>query len=258
MNPTKPIGFFTIALLLFVSLGKDCKGEYETEARNNLDGMGIAKAYTDPRSFKYVTAKGAKVESVVAVPPAALEAIDRGLQRRIDRFRIMFPAWTAATNVAGTRVFLIHPNRLMAPPGDTTIYPICKLESIPGAPCFYTNGIKTAGTVLGMDDYLDAIDLDPPLVLPHQAPTWEWLDYLAAATHNEDEHRSGWLNRRNDPTGVFYNFIGVNDVHPWQWGEPVPYLTKEPQQDFPSHCLPTPKDVEKFMQELKRAGYDVH
>lgn len=254
MTPTKPISLLIIALLVFVSLGKNCKGEYETEARNNLDGMGIAKSYTDPRSFKYVTAKGARVESVDPVPPEALEAIDRGLQRRIDRFRIMFPLWNRATSVAGTRVFLIHPNRLVAPFGDPTIYPPCSLESIPGAPCLYANGIKTAGTVLGLDPYWDAIDLDPPLVLPSQAPTWEWLDYLAAAAHNEDEHRAGYLNKEIAPTGPFYHFQGANDTHPWQWGDPVPYLAKP---DAPFHCLPDPLEVEKFKQSLKEKGVEM-
>jgi hypothetical protein len=236
-------GFLILAAVLHFK-----KTEWEKEVENNLDGMGIQKQYFEPRPFKYVTTLGAIIESVAEVPPQALEAIDRGFQRQIDRFEIMFsragfPSWN--DSVRGTKVFLISPNRLMGVGGDTTVFPVCSLESIPGAPCFYANGIKTAGTVLGMDDYWDAIDLDPIIVLPHQGPTWEWLDYLAAAAHNEREHYAGWKGRRKEPTGFFYNFIGANDQHPQQWdiNNPVPYLTDGfasaiDASDLPHNCFP--------------------
>lgn len=248
-----------IAVILFIALltlaPKCGKGEWNDEVRNNLNRIGIANTDSQPRSFRQTTRQGAIIDSVVTVPQHGLDALDRGLQRRIDRFAIMFPGWPAARSVAGTRVLFIHPNRTYGPDGTPSAR--CSLESIPGAPCLFVGGIKTAGTVLGTHDLWDAIDLDPPLVLPHQAEgNWQWLEYLAAAAHNEDEHRAGWLNLRNNPTGVFYQFLGANDVHPWQWGTPVPYLHNDEIDrlipKIPHACVPVPteKELKKIADEL--------
>lgn len=265
MSPTKPMGplrLLVIALLVFISLGKGCGGWHD-ELRHNLNGMGIGNHDSLPRPYRYRTPKGAIVESVDPVPQSALDALDRGFQRRIDRFRDprMWPLFTAATQVAGTRVIFVRPNRLMPPIGDTRPpTPPCVLESIPGAPCLYTNGIKTAGTVAGLHDLWNHISLDPPLILPSQHPTWEWLDYLAAAAHNEDEHRSTFLNRKNPPTGMFYNFLGANDIHPFIYdvNNPVPYLVEDELdrliKAIPSHCVPSEDDMKKVKQFLNEGG----
>lgn len=228
------------AVLLAALLFTCCKegdipftmSQWDKEVRSNFNGLGIDQQYFGLRDYKYTTPKGAIVESVVPVPQPALEALDRGFQRQIDRFDQMFAAFPRWPHeVRGTKVFFIHPNRLTAPPGDTTVYPPCSLESIPGAPCLYANGIKTAGTVLGTDDLWNELSRDPVIILPHQADSnWQFLEYLAAAAHNEREHYDGWKYRTKEPTGFFYHFLGANDAHPQQWDtqNPVPYLKADP------------------------------
>lgn len=237
-----------------------CNGSRESEIRDNLTLLGFQKANYQPRNFKYTTPKGAKIESVDPVSPKALEYLDRGLQRRVDRFRIMFPAWAFALSVAGTEVLFLHPNSTFTPEGDPS--PPCSLESIPGAPCLFVKGIKTAGTVVGTNQHWDVIDRNPILVLPSQAAgDWQWLEYLAAAAHNEDEHRAGFLNVHIEPTGLFYHFLGADDTHPWQWGEPVPYLHRDAIDDLipqiPHACLPQASDKEIKKAVKDQLGIDI-
>jgi hypothetical protein len=239
-----------VAALAFLMLGaKGCHNSYDDELRHELNGIGIGNQYSLPRPYSYTTAKGAIVKSVSPVPQSALDAIDRGLQRRIDRFHIIFPLWTAATGIRGTTIYFVHPNYIYDADGNAT--GPCELESIPGAPCVYVGGIKSAGTVAGTSDWWEHIDVNPPLIIPEQSKgDWRWLDYLAEAIHNEDEHRAGWLNRQNEPTGVFYHFLGANDQHPWQWGTEVP-LTQEKRviTSEIGRCIPDDKEARRIVKE---------
>lgn len=251
--------FILLLVVAIAAAGFKCSGGIQKQSWNDelsktLGGatMGIPKTNFEPRPYKYTSAQGAIVESVAPVPQIALDSLDRAFQRRIGRFGIMFPNWTDARVVRGTRVIFVEPNRTYSPEGTPSAP--CRLESIPGAPCIFVHGIKSAGTVAGTNVRWDLLDLDPPLILPHQADgNWQWLDYLEAAAHNEDEHRAGWLNLRNDPTGVFYRFLGVNDNHPWQWGDNVP-LHRESNgvPDEANHCFPivTPEELKKIAAEL--------
>ncbi len=256
-----------IPVLTLAVLGLKCGpgGSWSREAEKNMSGIGIGKHYSDPRPHRLTTSQGAIIESVVPVPQAALDALDRGFQRQIDRFGVMFPFWTAARSIAGTTVIFVHPNSVLQPNGQMT--GPCKLESIPGAPCLYVGGQKSAGTVLGTHRSWEHINLRPPLVLPHQGEgNWQWLEYLEAAAHNEREHHGGWLNVNNEPKNVFYHFLGARDIHPWQWGEtPVPYgsdvieatgeLKFRPafvMPDEANHCMPNPtkEQLKKLSEEL--------
>jgi hypothetical protein len=250
---------FCILLTAMTLVGFRNCDSYDREVEKNLASfaVGIPKTSYQNRKYKYTTPAGNRIESVVPVPATAMTAVDYGVQRRIERFQIIFPNWQP---VPKARILFIHPNSAQTQQPDGTWLPTgpCKLESIPGAPCLYVFGIKTAGTVLGTHSLWDKIDLDPPIVLPHQGEgNWQWLEYLSAATHNEDEHRAGYLNITRQPTDIFNYFLGERDVHPWCWGEPCPPYQEGfakggfVMPDEVKHCLPNPtkKEIDKLINQ---------
>lgn len=211
----------TIVIIFFTSCGlakEITRSEWDQEVIHHFNGLGIANEYTGFRHTQR-TPQGARVKSVVQVPADFLTAVDEGLQRQIDRFATMFPNWTTVRPISDHTILVIHPNPTYSSEGVAS--PPCVTEvNEPGAPCIYVRGIRAAATILGYDDNWTEIDQTPPIVLPHQETQgWRYRDYWVNSIHNEAEHRAGWLNRWNEPTGLFYHFQGANDVHPWQWGE---------------------------------------
>lgn len=178
------------------------RGRWLYEAASLLDHWGIPKPERKWR-FDYTTPKGAKIKSTVEVPASAQTAVDEGIQRCIDRFHRAFPNWDKYQKVSDYDVFFVEPR------GVSEV-------DLPGAPVFEIGGWRAAAATLGCDDHWLQMDKRPIIVAPHQKnQNWSFLPYLSDAVHNEAEHVLGWVHRTYEPTNIFYNFIGANDVHPW-------------------------------------------
>lgn len=209
-----------LLIILAIALTFACKPgdipftqeKWEHQMKDAFNGsIGIPDEYTNLKE-SYTTPRGAKVRSTVPVPPDFLNAIDEGLDRQINRLSGMFPKWTAGKNISDYTVVFVDPN----PGGGQTA---CQNEvTEPGSPCLYIGGQKSAGTAVGTDEQWTELDKVVPIVVPQQqAQQWRFREYFVNSIHNESEHVRGWLNRNNEPTGVFYHFIGEYDVHPWVW-----------------------------------------
>lgn len=201
--------------------------EWDREARNALNFLGIPDTHS---KFKhdYVTPGGVKVRSTVPVPNEYLGHIDTGIRRQIDRLSPHAPAWTAGTNLNEYAVLIVDPNYLFDWNTHQQTPPCVTVENDPGASCLFIGGTKSAGTIVGHDDYFDELDLKPAIVVAHQvANNWTKSEFFTSAIHNESEHLRGWLTRRQEPIGLFYHFQGANDVHPWVfWEEPAALMSK--------------------------------
>lgn len=185
-------------------------GSNDGDVFRALDGMGIPKS---DAGFKrsYTTAAGAKVRSVVDVPPAFLSAIDEGAQLAIDR---RLPGWNAITSPSQVRVLIIEPSTFRDTQHPRYGQKCTNLETEPGAPCLLVNGVQTAGTVVGIQQ-LSAVDLkDSALVIPHQAgQSWAFRSYFVNTLWNETEHLLECVNEgRQGETCLRYQ--GPFDVHP--------------------------------------------
>lgn len=186
---------------------------WEHQMKDALNGtVGIPDTYTNLKET-YTTPRGAKVRSTVPVPPDALNAIDEGLNQQILRLSGMFPAWSVGKNISDYTVVFVDSN-----PGGEQASCVNEVTE-PGSPCLYIGGQKSAGTALGTDERWRDLDTVLPIIVPHQQnQQWRFRQYLVNSIHNESEHVRAWWNRNNEPTGVFYHFIGEYDQHPFVWG----------------------------------------
>src|SRR5687767_11914023 len=102
-----------IALVIFFA---SCKpgdipftvGEWDKEVTKNLNQLGIPDTHSRFQ-HDYTTPQGARIKSVVQVPPQALSDIDEGLQRQITRLSGIFPNWNVYTRVSDYDVLIVHP-----------------------------------------------------------------------------------------------------------------------------------------------------
>jgi hypothetical protein len=177
------------------------------------DGYGIPTS--DIQFTKhYTTPGGSIVDSVVDVPPAALQALDDGVRIQIEAINRARPDWNLGRTLKEYRFAFIEPTR-----NGVTGQRCVNVETDPGSPCLYIKGIQTAGTVLGIQPFSPLKD-HPVIVLPHQgASGWSHLDYLRNSARNESEHRRECFDQikvdgkyRKPPECLQYQ--GANDVPP--------------------------------------------
>jgi hypothetical protein len=217
------LGIVIILVAVFLASCKEgdipfTMDEYDKEFRDQANDWGIPDEDTNFK-YEYTTPGGIKINSVVPVPAAFLGYADEAAQRQVARFAEMFPAWSNARDIRGRRIFIVVPGRLRQV--DGTAGPHCVTEQDdPGAPCLFISGYKAAAATFGCNDLWQKMDQNPPIVLPHQQfQNWQYVQWFKNSVEYEFEHHSGWMNRQNAPTGVFYHFLGANDVHPWMWGD---------------------------------------
>lgn len=163
------------------------------------------------------TPKGARYYSVLPVPPEFLNAIDEGLQSQINRYNAVFPNWANYDQVADYDILIIT--------GDAQ-----NVETAPGSPAMYVQGIQTAGTNIGNSGVPRV--KKPYIVLPQQefvlitVPAtstepakfvrkdmphpWGYLEYWTASVQWESEHVRESVNDR----GYFEKFAISGDSHP--------------------------------------------
>lgn len=209
------------------------QSKWDSEANDALNRIiGIGNENTNFQHF-YTTPGGIKVKSVVPVPDNFLTAADEGTQEQIDRLSRLAPEWVNGKRLTDYTILIVVPNSTYTPEGVPS--PPCQNRfTEPGSPCIYVQGTQAAGTIIGYDDRYQELDIRPAIVVPHQvAQDWRFRDYFKASVHNEGEHVRSWLNKTNNPTGMFYHFQGANDSHPFQFGD-----VKGLKGATVSYCLP--------------------
>lgn len=174
---------------------RSTKAKGEAGMYSALDHLGIPR---HKALFKhaYTTPGGCPVRSTVPVPAEALELIDRGLQRQIERWDAAHPEYAKGKNISEYSVLFIDP---MAWNEFTP----------PGSPAILVQGQQSAGTCIG------EVRSGWPLkhiVAPHQQDSnWSFKDYLVATIHHESEHIRPSINGDME---TFNKYLGGGDVHP--------------------------------------------
>lgn len=175
-----------------------------------LDGRGIPKS--DSKIVKEIrTPAGASVLTVRKdVPKEWLARLDAGAQQAIDR---KLPGWDKINSPKEARWLLINPSTWRA--GDRAGQKCVNQITVPGSPCLITNGLQTAGTVIGVG-VLDPLKLSKSrIVLPHQADTnWKFLEYAQMSGWFEGEHFVECNQKEGRGYGPCLYYQVVNDVHP--------------------------------------------
>jgi hypothetical protein len=146
------------------------------------------------------TKKGVQVVSPVLVPDAALDAIDEGIQKAIDR---MPAEWTGGRDLAEYRVNFVTPDGCCGSAGN---------------PYLVRGGIQTWGYVSGISSDPTGNSDHMAIVMPHQQDNgWAHPEWVSGTAWSETEHlleRKASI-QRNDPE-IFWKWqrAGADDTHP--------------------------------------------
>ena len=221
-----------IILIIVIVFFTSCKegdipftmSEWDREVRGALNNAGIPDTHSN---FKhdYTTPGGIKIRSVVPVPQGWLAKADEGIRQQIDWFAPHAPAWTAGVNLSEYTLLFVEPNYLFDWNTHQQTPPCVTEVDWAGSSCLYINGVKSVGTMIGHDDHWNKLDLQPAIILPHQAANdWTKTEFFIVSVRHESEHVRLWMNRQNEPKNLFYNFINRAgcpncDVHPIKWWE---------------------------------------
>jgi hypothetical protein len=219
--------------LIFVATGFDCGGNNGGGGSNNnpqpvlanvgfrddvstiqraLSGRGIPKEEMPSLPYTLTTPAGNTVKSVVPVPPETLAAYDDGIKLQIERINTYHPEWTKFQSVSQYPILVIHPSQFRWQQDPRFGQKCINRENDPGSPCLITNGIQTAGTVIGADQLSPVAGMY--IVLPEQTDSnWTHLEYSKASARNESEHlRECGEEGKAGPTCLQYQVVA--DVHP--------------------------------------------
>lgn len=208
--------------------------EWDREARAALNNAGIPDTHTNFK-YDYTTPGGIKIRSTQPVPQNWLQMADQGLQSEIDRVIPHAPGYAAGRNLSEYTLLFVDPNYLFDYNTHETTPPCVTEVDYPGSSCLFINGIKSVGTIIGHDENWEELDKRPAIILAHQAANnWTRSDFFTVSIQNEGSHLLLWLNRRNEPTGMFYRFMNTPDcpncdVHPIVFWAEAPGLVGQPK-----------------------------
>lgn len=175
----------------------------QAESVTSLTNLGFNKDQFGGLGDESPTPGGTPVQSVGAIPMAALKECDAGITQQIAEYDAI-KSWPNYRNLSDYRYCFIRANA-------TT-------EN--GEPALYVNGtdpnsptgfgrVKTAGTVIGTQAHTGA--KRPTIVLPYEATLDpKFYPYLRNAARFESEHCREWANDLN----VYLKYLGAEDSHP--------------------------------------------
>lgn len=178
-----------IALLFFsVLFITGWKGCGDGKDYWNYKGLKIPKKFDK----HFTTAGQVNVQADVDVSTQALAVIQRGIQTQLEAVAVSHPGYGGC---AGYLQFY------------TVSFLVPTAQNSQGAPSLLFGGQNIAGTVTGT-----GWDNFPyqSIILPHQSPSWQWLQYLENASRYESEHLRAW----NCDKEFYFQSSQPGHIHP--------------------------------------------
>ena len=195
LGQTAGLGTAGIGALVVIGAVAKLRNRDRELIRGALSRIGIDPKQYANFKYNYTTPQGAQVQSTVPVPADFLTIYDASIQRVVRNHTRVRPEWKQFLTVPDYPLLLVDPM--------TT-----NVETDPGSPALFVEGIQTAGTVIGTSPKSNLSR--PYLVLPHQAnQSWNHREYFRQSAYNEGEHRI----ELND-YGVFLYYAHAGDLHP--------------------------------------------
>jgi hypothetical protein len=172
-------------------------GSDKSEMYRNLDHVGIPRSEAEFKGDYKRKWKGMEVQSVVAVPDSALQAVETGYMRTVARHSAQYPQWQRAKTLPEVKILFVEPRTY-------------NVQNEPGSPALLIKGRQSCGTVIGINHEFARDKETQYIVLPHQAKSnWAYLTYLENCSAHEGEH---FIEFPNDYQ--IFSKWNANDPHP--------------------------------------------